>query len=257
MNKKLPEKLNCGAFFPEYEKLIMLKKALQVPEDEEVSEKILLDTARNHNLEEIYLIAYLVDTIENAPKEIKAQNERLISFYNYPEKYAKVFKETAKLYRTHPKFKKYAAKRFSDLDLMFSRNCAVINLTIYGLCPKLITKTVYLDHRNVLMNFHILQKWLSEQRRINFDLLTDIEQKIVLYLANGYSSNDIINEKLLGDDAIEEERLKTILYELLPARCNVQSVCQVMAVMFLSNPDLVDIEKAMQLLDDLFKKGDF
>ena len=61
----------------------------------------------------------------------------------------------------------------------------------------------------------------------------------------------------MGDDAIEEERLKTILYELLPARCNVQSVCQVMAVMFLSNPDLVDIEKAMQLLDDLFKKGDF
>ena len=54
-----------------------------------------------------------------------------------------------------------------------------------------------------------------------------------------------------------DERLQTVLYELLPARCNVQSVCQVMAVMFMSNPELNDIYKAMDMLEDLLENGEF
>lgn len=85
-------------------------------------------------------------------------------------------------------------------------------------------------HDHVVMNFHILQKWLSEQRKIDYNNLNPLEQKIILYLANGYTPNEILNEKVMEGKTCDDDRLRTIIYDILPARCNVESVCQVMAI---------------------------
>lgn len=107
------------------------------------------------------------------------------------------------------------------------------------------------------MNLHILQKWLSEQRTISLSQMSVIEQKMVLYHANGYSPEELLDEQegiIEGEDL---SRLKSVLYEMLPARCNVQSICQVMAVVYLSNPDLADIYKAIQMLENLHENDEF
>lgn len=257
MVKNLPEKISCELILPQYEKLLMLKKALTLDENEEINERILLERAREHNEKEIYLIGYLVDAVMKAPKELKQQFDLLINSYNSPKEYAKIYKQTEKMFTTNPKFKRFSAKIFSHLDLFAPFNCMIVNLTIYGLCSELISTTVQLDSQNIIMNLHILQKWLSEQRKISLSQMSVIEQKVVLYLANGYTPKNFLYEY---DNVINGEdvsRLKSVLYEILPARCNVQSVCQVMAVMYMSNPDLADIFKVMQMLDDFYVKEDF
>lgn len=166
--KNLKKKNSSGLLLAEYEKLIMLKKALFINDNKEVSESMLIKLARDHNLKEIYIIAYLVNAVIKAPQEIKEQNELLINSYTTPKEYAKRFKQTLKLYKSHPKFRKYAATVISDLDLCDFYNNAVVNLTIYGLCHELISTTVRLEPYNVILNFHILQKWLSMQNRFLF-----------------------------------------------------------------------------------------
>ena len=47
----------------QYEKLLMLKKALLAGKNKEVNEQILLDRAREQSLKEIYLIGYLVNKL--------------------------------------------------------------------------------------------------------------------------------------------------------------------------------------------------
>lgn len=63
MVKNLPEKVSFEKVMPQYEKLLMLKKALMLSEDEEVNEKILLERSREHNLREIYLDLVVVQDI--------------------------------------------------------------------------------------------------------------------------------------------------------------------------------------------------
>lgn len=257
MVKNLPKKISYEHVLPRYQKLIMLKKAVTMGEDEEVNEQILLDRAREHNANEIYLVGYLVETVLKAPKELQEQFNTLISCCDNPKEYAKVYKQTEKMFRTNPKFRRYEAKICSHLDLLAPFNCKVTNLTIFGLCRELISNIVQLNPQNVMMNLHILQKWLSEQRQIVLSQMSILEQKVVLYLANGYSPANILDE----DDGILEiedfSRLKSVLYEALPARCNVQSVCQVMAIMYMSNPDLTDICKAMKMLEDFSENEEF
>lgn len=253
MMKNLPKNVCYEVVLPKYQKLVMLKKAFMINKNEEVSEKTLLEKAKEHNLIELFLIGYLVDIVMNAPKEVKRQNDLLIESSNIPREYAKVKKQTEKMFKTNPKFMRYSGKICSDLDLMSQRNCAITNLTLFGLCPEIILKKSELEPTNVVMNFHILQEWLSEQRKVDFYLMSEIEKKAVLYLANGYSPKDLLEENFLGD----EERTKSVLFEILPARCNVQSVCQVMAVMFMSNLDLVDINKSIAMLDEFSENEDF
>jgi len=257
MVKNLPEKISFELVIPQYEKLLMLKKALTLDESEEVNEKILLERAREHNEREIYLVGYLVDVVMKAPKELQQQFDLLISCYDNPKEYAKVYRQTEKMFKTNPKFRRYEGKICAHLDLFAPFNCTIVNLTLYGLCPELISTTVQLAPRNVVMNLHILQKWLSEQRKISLSQLTIIEQKVVLYLANGYIPENILDEDDGIIDGVEVKRLKSVLYEMLPARCNVQSVCQVMAVMYMSNPDLSDICKAMQMLEEFDENEEF
>lgn len=256
MVKNLPEKVSFEKVMPQYEKLLMLKKALMLGESEEVNEKILLERAREHNLREIYLVGYLVDVVLKAPKEVREQNDLLISCYDKPKEFEKAQKQSENLFKTNPKFRRYFANIFSYLDLFAPMNRVITNLTIFGLCPEIISTSVPLEPKNVILNFHILQKWLSEQRKVDFSLLSDIEKKVVLYLANGYSIEEIVEDDVIEGD-YDDERLETVLYELLPARCNVQSVCQVMAVMFMSKPELNDIYKAMDMLEDLLENGEF
>ena len=256
MVKNLPEKVSFEKVMPQYEKLLMLKRALMLGESEEVNEKILLERAREHNLREIYLVGYLVDVVLKAPKEVREQNDLLISCYDKPKEFAKAQKQSENLFKTNPKFRRYFANIFSHLDLFAPMNRDITNMTIFGLCPEIISTSVPLEPKNVILNFHILQKWLSEQRKVDFSLLSDIEKKVVLYLANGYSVEEIVEDDVIEGD-YDDERLQTVLYELLPARCNVQSGCQVMAVMFMSNPELNDIYKAMDMLEDLLENGEF
>ena len=251
--KKLPDNISLEKILPQYDKLINLKKALKINDNEEINELLILERAREHNLKEIYLIGYLVDMVMNAPKELKEEHNLLMNYYNSPKDYLKVLQQIKKLYKSNPKCKKYACNIFNDLDLAYWRNCAITNLAIYGLCPELITKTVSLEPKNVILNFHILQKWLNKQRKINLNTLNIIEQKIILYLANGYNPDELINERVMEGKTVDNERIRTILYEILPARCNVQSICQVMAVMFMNNPDLCDIEKSFNMLENLLK----
>ena len=257
MVKNLPAKISYEHVLPRYQKLLMLKKAVTMGKDKEVNEQILLDRAREHNANEIYLVGYLVETVLKAPKELQEQFNTLISCCDNPKEYAKVYKQTEKMFRTNPKFRRYEAKICSHLDLLAPFNCKVTNLTIFGLCRELISNIVQLNPQNVMMNLHILQKWLSEQRQIVLSQMSILEQKVVLYLANGYSPANILDE----DDGILEiedfSRLKSVLYEALPARCNVQSVCQVMAIMYMSNPDLTDICKAMKMLEDFSENEEF
>ena len=93
MVKNLHEKVSFEKVMPQYEKLLMLKKALMLGESEEVNEKILLERAREHNLREIYLVGYLVDVVLKAPKEVREQNDLLISCYDKPKEFAKAQKQ--------------------------------------------------------------------------------------------------------------------------------------------------------------------
>ena len=47
MVKNLPKKISYEHVLPRYQKLIMLKKAVTMGEDEEVNEQILLDREEN------------------------------------------------------------------------------------------------------------------------------------------------------------------------------------------------------------------
>ena len=233
----------------QYEKLLMLKKALLAGENEEVNEQILLDRAREQSLKEIYLIGYLVNTVMNAPKEIKAQNEKLRAYYNNPDKYTKFQKQTEKMLVTNPKFKQYYTKIFSYLDLFNPFNNAVINILIYGICSEIISPIVQLRSDNALLNLHIFQTWLTYQQHIDFSKISILEQKVVLYLAGGYTIKDLLEEQVIID--AEAEKVKTILFEVLPARCNTTSLCQAMAIMFLNNPELNNLNKVIAILENL------
>lgn len=131
MVKNLPEKISYELVIPQYEKLLMLKKALTLDESEEVNEKILLERAREHNEREIYLVGYLVDVVIKAPKEVKQQFELLINSSDNPNEYAKIYRETENMFKTNPKFRRFSAKIFSHLDLFAPFNCMIANLTLY------------------------------------------------------------------------------------------------------------------------------
>lgn len=249
MVKNLPETVNDKYILPKYQKLIMLKKAVTMSEDDEVNEQILLDRAIEHNEREIYLIGYLVETVMKAPKELQKQFDALISCYDNPSEYTKVYKQTQKMFRTNPKFRRFEAKICANLDLFAPFNCKVTNLTIFGLCHELISTTVQLEPRNIVMNLHILQKWLSMQKKINLAELNINEKKVVLYLANGYIPKEIIENGVIKCESVE--RLRMFIYKVLPTHFGVKYLCQVMAIIYANNLELVNIQAAMRMLENL------
>lgn len=240
----------------EYKKLIMLKKAFYIGDDKETNLQMLLDEAQNQALNEIYLIRYLVNTVLNLPEEIHRENNILINFYNSPDKYRKQYRLIKKLYQTNPVFMRTAGKICSELDLLTENNRRITNLVLYALCFEDITAEIKLNPENIVLNLHILQNLLYKSKNVDFKTLSETEQKIVLYLANGYTPDDIISEKIIADTDAENQLLRTIIYDLLPVRCRVKSLCQAMAVIFMGSPYLCSISGALQLLEKLDEKGE-
>lgn len=234
----------------QYKKLKMLKEAFYI--DDEVNEIMLLKRARKHNEEELYIISYLVDLIMTAPQVLREQFNLLNSCCE--TEYKRIYNETKELFRTNPKFKKFSDKIYRELDLFDVHNLRICNMTIFGLCAEIITGEVKLSSKNFCMNLHILQKWLKMQREICLSSLPVIEQKIILYLANGYTPQNLIDEKYFD---ISDERLKAIIYDVIPARLGVQSICQAMAVIYMNNPDLRDIKKSLKMFDEISKDDYF
>lgn len=72
-----------------------------------------------------------------------------------------------------------------------------------------------------------------------------------MYLANGYALDEIEAEQIIYNKFVTQEKLKAFIIDLLPLRCNVKSVCQAMAVMFMNNPFLTDIDTSVRMLIDL------
>lgn len=231
----------------QYKKLQMLKEAFFINDEEDVSEIMLLEEATEHNQEEFFLISFLVDTVITAPKVLKKQFDLLNKVDKIEIEYNKLYNETEKLLKTNTKCKKFAKLIYEDLELSDNRSFRISNMVLFGLCHEMITNTIGLSSKNFCINLHILKKWLDKQQKIGIDTLTELEQKIIIYFANGYTPQNLIQNNYT-EFGISSELMFSLIYNVLPARCGVQSICQAMAVLYMSNPNLRDIKKSIQML---------
>lgn len=234
----------------EYFKLQKLKKALGVDEKEEFNNNMLLDFAIKHNASEIYLLEYLINKIIKAPPEILAQNFLLNGYYKRPEDYKKIFDETKRLYSNDPVFKKYAVSVNKGLDLYFGKNRQYVNCLIYEIAHTYITDVVELQPKNIFLNFHLIQSWLISKKNFDFRQLKPIEEQIIIYIANGFSIKDIINEKM-PDGNKSDEYIKTVIEEILPLKFGVKTIHQVMALVYMKNSHISDVLEMENRIEEL------
>ena len=219
---------------------------------EKLNNENLLIKAQNQCCKEFYLVSYLIRVIIEAPNAIWLQNTILGDCMNKKLEYETVYKQTENLFNdTTGIFYEYLRNIHNELCLEFEYNVKYSNLVLYGLCHEYIKDFIVLSNNNICLNLHILQKWLSEQNHVDFYSLDKSEQKIVLYLANGYTPEDIINSYDIEKIKYTNEQLNSVIYKLIPEKCGVKSICQAMAVLYMNNPDLRDNEKCLAMYDKI------
>ncbi|MDR1326860.1 MAG: hypothetical protein LBJ74_00480, partial [Heliobacteriaceae bacterium] len=223
------EIFNFQEIHSKYKKLNMLKSALGLDEAQEINEDLIFSSISKHNYDEFYLLEYIINKTICAPREIKVQNSLLISLYEKPEEYKKQYEAIKEAYKNEYIFKKFASSMRKDLYLQDKSNCELLNYQIYEICFKYITDERILEPANVHLNLHFVQKWMSEQDKLQLEPFTDVEEEIVQYLANGYSVYELVEENLIRGEK-DKGFLNTIIHEILPVKCHVETINQVMAI---------------------------
>ena len=228
---------NISEIHSKYKKLNMLKDALGI--NEEINEDLLFNFVSEHNYDEFYLLEYIINKTIYAPNLIKAQNFLLISLYDNPEEYKKQYEFIKETYKNEYIFKKFANSIREDLYLEDEYNRQLFNYQIYEICCKYITNERILESTDVYLNLHFIQKWISEQSKLEIEPFTDVEKEIIHHLSNGYCAYELA-------DVIQGEKdknfLNTIIYEILPAKCGVETINQVMALYCSLCPNPAKIE---------------
>lgn len=176
-----------------YNILCNIKNSLGIKRQEEVSKSIILEMVKYRNLNEIYLMKYLVDNITNAPKRIYKQNTILIKKFNNPRILKQSLEQTNYLYETNNEFINYQKKISRELYLSKQINRNIVNCIIYEFAYNFINKNIQLSKTNIFLNFYLMQKWLTEQEKIQILPLDYIEENIILALLNGYQIDDLID----------------------------------------------------------------
>lgn len=225
----LPYKVfNLSEICSKYEKLSMLKEALGLGEDREMNEDLMFELVSEHNCNEFYLLEYIINKTIFAPREIKVQNSLLIRLYDRPEKYKKQYEATKEAYRNEYIFKKFANSIREDLHLQDKYNCELFNYQVYELCSKYINNRRILEPQEVHLNLHFIQKWIFEQAKIELEPFTDVEKEIICCLADGFRAYKLAERNLIKGEK-DNDFLNAIIYEILPAKCQVETINQVMA----------------------------
>lgn len=137
-------------------------------------------------------------------------------------------------------------KIFNYLELDKSSNIIITNMVLYTLCNELIEDISTLTAKNFGNNLNVLKKWLDKQIVIKLEDLSELEYKIVLYLANGYTLDDLYNKKIINNDFVKKEEINSLVL-----KCNVENISQAMAVLYNNNSELRDIEKSYLLFKDI------
>jgi len=238
MNYKI---FNIHEINSKYEKLNMLKHALGLNEEQEMNEDLIFNLVSEHNYDEFYLLEYIINKAIYAPNRIKAQNSILISLYNNPEEYKKQYNFIKEAFKKDYIFKKFANSIRKDLYLQERNNCILFNYQIYELCSKYITNGLILEPTDVYLNLHFIQKWISEQAKLKPEPFTEVEKEIIHYLSNGYCAYELAEEDLIKGES-DKNFLNTIIHEILPVKCHVKTINQVMAVYCCRCPDPSKIE---------------
>lgn len=222
------EMFDLSGICAKYQKLNMLKNALDLSEDKEMNEDLIFNFVSEHNQNEFYLLEYIVNKTIHAPEEIKAQNFILIFLYDNPEEYKKQYKFIKEAYENVYIFKRFANSIKEDLHLYYKDNCKLFNYQIYEICSKYITDWRILEPTDVYLNLHLMQKWIFEQTKLKLGPFTDIEKEIIHYLANGYSACELVRGNLISGEK-DRNFLNAIIHEILPVKCRVKTINQAMA----------------------------
>jgi len=170
--------------------LKMLKSALGFRRQENITKQELLNYCIEHNKNEIYLLIYIIDCIHGMPASIKKQSGMLIKNMDDKEVYKKLLAETENLYLIDEVFLRQKKKIKTDLELQLPSSRYYFNQIIYEFSRKYLNETVCLNEKNVLLNLHLMQRWLYEQDYKCIKLLTHDEIDLFCtYLQDGYTDN--------------------------------------------------------------------
>jgi len=251
---------NLNDMCAKYEKLKMLKNSLGFDEDKEINEDLIFDFVSKHNYNEFYLLEYMINKTIYAPKEITAQNFHLISLYDRPEEYKKIYNATKELYKNKLIFKKFASSMNADLYLHDKDNCKLFNYQVYELCSRYITDKIILEPLDVYLNLHFIQKWIFEQTKFKLGPFTDVEKEIIYNIKHGRSALELTKEDFVKGEQ-DKEFLNTIIHRILPAKCRVETINQVMAVVCCHYPNPARIQplspERMKKLKEMLESGAF
>ncbi len=192
----------------------------------------LLELVEAHNSKERYLMFKLLKLVKKIPPEIREQYQKLIDKYESPEEYTKLYQETLKRYETEPFFIDYAKNIYKKLILKEYAVSEYSNYIIYELCSDIISDKVYLEPEKLYLNFHFLQYWIEQQKRIKEVDLTEQETQVIKYFVNS-------EEYLLERDYSQEE-IDIIITKLME-KFKVDKINKLVAAAFLNNQRLLEL----------------
>lgn len=202
--------------------LSVLKKALGYENNENITYDMLSQIAEKRSYDELYLVAYLVDSLSADVPDLQERNALYGRMYNY-----------------------------LDLDVMHNKK--ICNMVIYTLCCTDACSSEFLSDEDVYLNFDIMHSWLKKQKVVEFDNLNIIEKYFVLLLSNGYTADNIFEDNMMEDFG-DLDYIKEYMFKTFPEKCGVNSLIQAMAVVFIGNPELRDVEKSLDMYDKYIKK---
>ena len=242
-----------------YKTLIYLKRTFGIKAEIEKSFTQLFEEANKHNIDEYFLIQDLIKILQKAPKEIIEQNITLSNLYSTPNKYKKTLKELKTMYKEKRIFINFVNELNQEFQIFETINCKFINYWIFELGHTFLSDTVIIYPKSIHLNLHLLFKWMTEQQKLPTPSLMLLEEFIILHLANGYQTDNLIDSNLndFGIE-IEENIVKEIIEEKLPTKFNVETINQVMAVLYLKTPQISNyfyVEKRINQIKKLLIKG--
>lgn len=218
-------------------KFEMLRKALQLDLNKEYTELFILEEVSKHNLKEFPILEYLINITLLAPDNIKKENQRLTNLYDNVEKFQKTYNEIKNLYKYKPEFKKYANKIIRDLELYNNYGCKYTNYIIFELCQDYITDIITLESKNIFFSLHLIQRWINDHKNILLPKLSELEKLILLYLQMGYSINEIIYLEGVENKTLNCSVIDQLIKIEFPKKFCVKSILEVLAILYLFNPN--------------------
>ena len=236
----------------QFRKLIRLKEGLYIDDETEINEDKLFDLVCRTTIEDFLLLRSVINILKNAPEKIKSQYFKIINAYSCEAMYESIIAETEELFFNDADFNSFLLYIKKELSLTDELDYKIINSYIYELAHNYMNDYVNLFSRKVYLNFHFLYKWMLETRLNVVPCLSELENMILVMLADGGWTTNHINSEILNcneDDAF----IQSLMYQILPAKFNMESITQVMAFLYFQNPKIVEILKTDSMFNEIKK----